>query len=134
MLSIIIAAGKEAPPVPFEIVTSREFSAAHQLRLYDGTCEALHGHNWRVSVTVASENLDYIGVVMDFHELVRLVDDVVVPMHNRHLNELEPFAKLNPTAENVALVIARSLKLPAHARLRRVQVWETSENSAVYTP
>ena len=120
--------------MPFEIVTSREFSAAHQLRLYDGTLEPLHGHNWRVAVTVGSENLDSIGVVMDFHELSRLVDDVVRPMNNRHLNDLEPFAKLNPTAENVALVIARGLTFPAQVRLRQVQVWETSENSAVYTP
>jgi 6-pyruvoyltetrahydropterin/6-carboxytetrahydropterin synthase len=127
-------AGKEAVPVSFQIVTSREFAAAHQLRLYDGTLEPLHGHNWRVAVTVASENLDSIGVVMDFHELARLVDKVVGPMHNRHLNELEPFAKLKPSAENVALVIARGLRLPEQVKLRRVEVWETPQNSAVYSP
>src|SRR5918993_560013 len=79
-------------PMPFEITTTRRFSAAHQLRLYDGSLEPIHGHNWRVKVTIAAPRLDAIGVVMDFHELERVVDEVVVPMHNRHLNELPAFS------------------------------------------
>jgi 6-pyruvoyltetrahydropterin/6-carboxytetrahydropterin synthase len=121
----------------FEITTTRGFSAAHQLRLYDGALEPVHGHNWRVKVTVAAPKLDAIGVVMDFHELERLADAVVVPMHNRHLNEVPPFADgLNPSAENVALHVGRSLagRLPNGVRLERVEVWETDENSAVYRP
>ena len=118
--------------MPFEITTTRSFSAAHQLRLYDGSLEPLHGHNWRVRVTVSADALDAIGVVMDFHELERLVDAVVGPMHNRHLNELVAFAELNPSAENVALVIARALRLPKVVRLTSVEVWETPENSAAY--
>jgi 6-pyruvoyltetrahydropterin/6-carboxytetrahydropterin synthase len=121
--------------MPFEITTRRAFAAAHQLRLPDGSLEPLHGHNWRVNVTVSAGQLDALGTVMDFHELERLVDLVTSPMHNRHLNELEPFAReLNPSAENVAFHIARSLRLPAGVRLERVEVWETPENSAVYKP
>ena len=52
--------------------TTRSFSAAHQLRLYDGSLEPLHGHNWQVKVTVVAAKLDSIGVVMDFHELERV--------------------------------------------------------------
>jgi 6-pyruvoyltetrahydropterin/6-carboxytetrahydropterin synthase len=104
------------------------------LRLYDGSIESLHGHNWRVKITIASEKLDSIGVVMDFHELERLVDLIVVPMHNRHLNELPPFSKLNPSAENVAVHVASTLALPGGMRLVSVEVWETPENSAVYRP
>src|SRR5213595_2464109 len=99
--------------MPFEITTTREFSAAHQLRLYDGSLEPVHGHNWRVRVSVSSPNLDPIGVVMDFHELERLVDNIIVPMHNDHLNEVSCMRELNPSAENVAMVIAGDLKLPA---------------------
>jgi len=73
-----------------------------------------------------------IGVVMDFHELERLVDGIVAPMHNRHLNELEAFGELNPSAENVALLIGKSLKLPNGVRFVGVEVWETPGNSAVY--
>lgn len=121
----------------FEITTTRGFSAAHQLRLYDGSLEPVHGHNWRVKVTASAAALDRIGVVMDFHELERLVDSILAPMHNRHLNEVAPFSsELNPSAENVALHVARSLgsRLPDGVRLTRVEVWETDENSAVYHP
>ena len=117
----------------FEITTTRTFSAAHQLRLPGGGIEPVHGHNWRVKVTVSAAKLDALGTVMDFHELERLVDAVLAPMHNRHLNELEPFiAELNPSAENVAYYVARTLQLPGAVRLERVEVWETDENSAVY--
>lgn len=121
----------------FEITATRRFSAAHQLRLYDGTLEPMHGHNWRVKVTVAAQNLDAIGVVADFHELERLIDAVVVPMHNRHLNEIDAFATLNPSAENVASHIGRSLpiaELGNGTRLASVEVWETEDNSAIFRP
>ncbi len=126
----------DTKPMPFEITHTRSFAAAHQLRLYDGSLETLHGHNWRVRVTVSAERLDAIGVVMDFHDLERLVDAITGPMHNRHLNELEAFASLNPSAENVALHVARTLApgLPPAVRLASVEVWETDNNSAVCRP
>jgi 6-pyruvoyltetrahydropterin/6-carboxytetrahydropterin synthase len=123
------------PGMGFEITTTRHFSAAHALRLYDGSMEPVHGHNWRVKVTVSAAKLDGIGVVMDFHELERLVDANLSPLHNRHLNEVPPFAReLNPSAENVALHVGRSLRLPDAVRLVSVEVWETDANSAVYRP
>ena len=118
----------------FELRTVRSFSAAHALRLYDGSMEPVHGHNWKVEVTVEAPELDAIGVVMDFHELERMIDGIIGGWHNRHLNEVEPIAggKINPTAENVALVVARGLKLREPARLKKVRVWETEGNSAVW--
>ncbi len=110
--------------MPFEITTTRTFSAAHQLRLPDGSIEPLHGHNWRVKVTVSASKLDALGTVMDFHELEPLIDTILRPMNNRHLNEVEPFIReLNPSAENVAFHIARSLVLPGQVKLERVEVW-----------
>ncbi len=120
--------------MPFEIRTVRSFSAAHQLRLLDQSLEPLHGHNWRIAVTVSAPKLDAMDVVMDFHELERLVDAIILPMHNRHLNELPAFALLNPSAEGVAVFIARSLALPAEVQLVRVEVWETEDNSASFMP
>jgi 6-pyruvoyltetrahydropterin/6-carboxytetrahydropterin synthase len=119
--------------MPFEIRINREFSAAHALRLYDGSLEPMHAHDWRVRVCVAGE-LDRIGVVMDFHRLEALLDEVLAPMRNRTLNEVEAFSAMNPSAENVALHIARSLRLPSRVRLLSVEVWETGENSAIYRP
>jgi len=118
----------------FQISTEREFSAAHALRLHDGRMETLHGHNWRVRVTVSAARLSEMGVVMDFHELERLVDAVIGAWHNANLNEAPAFARLNPSAENVAKTIADSLALPGGLRLQSVEVWETAGNCARYEP
>lgn len=115
----------------FEISATAGFCASHQLRLYNGAVESLHGHNWQVKVTVAADSLDDIGVVMDFHQLERRMHRVVDGFHNHHLNELPAFADLNPSAENVALCIGQALKLPARVTLLAVEVWETPENCAV---
>ena len=76
----------------YEISVSRVFSASHAIRLYDGSLEPLHGHNWTVEVTVAAAQLDAIDVVMDFHLLESLVDRLLATVNNRHLNEVEPFS------------------------------------------
>ena len=131
----IAAFGRTFLFMPFEIATVRRFCAAHALKLYDSSMEPIHGHNWRAEVRVAAGALDAIGVVMDFHELERLIDQIVTPWHNRHLNECPPFAtELNPSAENVAYHIGRSLRLPPAVTLVSVQVWETDENAAIYRP
>jgi 6-pyruvoyltetrahydropterin/6-carboxytetrahydropterin synthase len=120
--------------MPFDITATRHFSAAHQLRLYDGSLEPLHGHNWVVRVTVSAENLDSIGVVMDFHELERLLEKIIAPLHNKHLNDLSEFKAHNPSTENVALIVGQAMSLPPGIRLVSVEVWETEQNSAVYRP
>jgi 6-pyruvoyltetrahydropterin/6-carboxytetrahydropterin synthase len=121
----------------FAITITREFSAAHALRLYDGTMETVHGHNWRVAVTAAAEKLDGMGVVMDFHDLERLVKEIISPWRNRNLNEVGPFATegklvVNPSAENVAKCVGEAVKLPAGVMLEKVEVWETGNCCAVY--
>ena len=53
----------------FEIEIDRSFSAAHQLRGYNGDCCKLHGHNYKITVTVRSSELDEIGIALDFKKL-----------------------------------------------------------------
>ncbi|HEV7302175.1 MAG TPA: 6-carboxytetrahydropterin synthase [Tepidisphaeraceae bacterium] len=121
--------------MPFEITTTRFFAAAHALRFPDKSVEPIHGHNWRVKVTVSAPRLDALGCVMDFHELERQVDAIIAPLHNRHLNELPPFdGELNPSTENVAYHVAVKLALAEPVMLVSVEVWETDTNSAVYRP
>jgi 6-pyruvoyl-tetrahydropterin synthase len=69
---------------------------------------------------------------MDFHELERIVDGIVGPMHNRHLNDVAAFATANPSAENVALHVGQKVIPPRGVELISVEVWETAECSAVY--
>ena len=118
--------------MPFEISTTRSLSAAHQLKMYDGSLEPLHGHNWQIRVTVGRGELDNIGVVMDFHELQRRVNAIVDPMHNANLNDLASFRTINPSAENVAVVVARALRIDAPMKLLSVEVWETPDCKATY--
>jgi 6-pyruvoyltetrahydropterin/6-carboxytetrahydropterin synthase len=123
--------------MPFDITTERTFAASHQIWLYDGQLEPLHGHNWVVRVTVSAAKLDRIGVVMDFHDLERQLNEIVGGWHNRHLNDVQPFTgpgALNPTAEHVAFHVGRSLKLPDGVTVRSVEVLEAPGCWAVYRP
>jgi 6-pyruvoyltetrahydropterin/6-carboxytetrahydropterin synthase len=119
-------------PSAFAITTTTAFPAAHALRMYDGKLETLHEHTWRVKVTVASAELDSIGVVMDFHDLTGRLEAILSTLRNRSLNDLPAFAVANPSAENVAVFIARALAIPLPAVLESVEVWETDENSAIF--
>jgi 6-pyruvoyltetrahydropterin/6-carboxytetrahydropterin synthase len=128
----------------YTITIHRTFAAAHAIRLYDGSLEPLHGHNWSVDVTVAAEELDEIEVVMDFHALERALDHLLALVNNSNLNGVAPFAdrdkpgslKINPTAERVAWWIGTELapQIPAHARLESVTIGEAPGCTATYRP
>jgi 6-pyruvoyltetrahydropterin/6-carboxytetrahydropterin synthase len=111
----------------FEVSVSGWFAAAHQLRLPGGALEPLHGHNWRVTLTVAGEQLDDMGVLADFTRLRPRLEQTLAALHDRHLNDLPAFERRNPSAENVALHVAEELArdLPAGVRVKLVEVEES---------
>jgi 6-pyruvoyltetrahydropterin/6-carboxytetrahydropterin synthase len=114
----------------------KSFCAGHQLRDYNGPCARLHGHNWQVRVEVATDKLDRVGISIDFEELESITWDVLKPLDHNHLNDIPPFNKINPTAENIARYIyeAVQLKLPNSVKLQRVDVWETETYKVSYVP
>ena len=121
----------------YEVEVQDEFSAAHFLKLYDGTWERRHGHNWKVSVVVRSQELDSMGVVTDFETLKPSLKKVLAEFHECSFNEHPDFKdeKLNPSTENIAKIIyERLLKNfnSANAIIVKVTVWETPEASASY--
>lgn len=120
----------------FELTTVVEFEAAHRLPDYPGKCNRLHGHNWKVEVTVAGAELDGLGMLIDFRELKWEVNKVVERLDHYYLNEIEPFCTINPTAENIARYIYQELRVGlAAARsvtVRSVKVWESARSAAVY--
>ena len=118
----------------FEIRITREFCASHQIRMHDGTFEPLHGHNWRVTVTVGANELDAAGFVVDFHDLEQRLDAILKPLNNAHLNDAPLFATLNPSAENVCVAIAGALKIAPPAKLLAVECTEAPGCVAVYRP
>jgi 6-pyruvoyltetrahydropterin/6-carboxytetrahydropterin synthase len=122
----------------FEITIEESFAAGHALRNYRGKCENVHGHNYRCHVTVAGEQLDEIGLLVDFVELKRVVHTVLDRMDHQWLNEFPPFDVLNPSAENMAKYIYDevngSLKTKEGVRVASVRLWETDTASAIYRP
>ncbi|MDD5561960.1 MAG: 6-carboxytetrahydropterin synthase QueD [Candidatus Omnitrophica bacterium] len=107
------------------------FSSAHNLRGYKGKCEDLHGHNWRVEISIQSEELDNIGMVLDFKYLKSKLNAVLEKMDHKYLNKLSYFKKVNPTSENIAEYIYNQLKKPLPL-LKSVTVWENVASSATY--
>ena len=113
------------------------FSSAHFLREYAGKCEKLHGHNWRVEVTVATEELDKAGMGLDFTILRRKAGEFLSDLDHAVLNELPPFLEQNPSAENLARHIFTGLRDDLEddrVRLWKVKVWESDTSWAEYRP
>jgi len=78
------------------------FSSAHQLREYKGKCENLHGHNWKVILTVKGETLNSIGILIDFNDLKKFTKEITNSLDHINLNEYPPFDRENPSSENIA--------------------------------
>lgn len=118
----------------YELTVERRFSAAHHLRNYEGPCARLHGHNYRVEITVSGEFLDDKGMLVDFGPLKALCDEVLEDLDHRCLNELPAFATTNVTAENLAAHIFHQVasRLPEGLRMGSVRLWETDGSSVTY--
>jgi 6-pyruvoyltetrahydropterin/6-carboxytetrahydropterin synthase len=123
----------------FQVSVEETFSAGHALRGYRGKCENVHGHNYRVRVTVEGPELDNIGLLVDFVRVKAVVREVMGRLDHQFVNDLEPFRTTNPSAENMAKYfyeeVSRGLaELPPGARVRDVILWETDTSRAEYRP
>jgi 6-pyruvoyltetrahydropterin/6-carboxytetrahydropterin synthase len=124
----------------FEVTVEDTFAAGHALRGYRGKCENLHGHNYRVRITLRGPQLDAIGLLYDFKELKRIVAEIAERLDHHYLNELPPFDKLNPSAENMAKYFYEEsvrrlgeLQPENGARVASVTISETDTTTATYT-
>jgi len=123
----------------YEVSVDESFAAAHNLRNYHGKCEELHGHNYKVRVTLAGKELDASGLLYDFVHLKQAIQGVIRSLDHKYLNELKPFDALNPSAENIARYIYEEtakqlLKAANGAGVASVTVWETETAAATYRP
>jgi len=123
----------------YEVSVDESFAAAHNLRGYKGKCEDLHGHNYKVRVTLAGKELDSTGLLYDFVHLKQVIQAVIRSLDHKYLNELKPFDVLNPSAENIARYIyeeaARQLpSAPNGAGIASITVWESDVTAATYRP
>lgn len=107
----------------YEVIKKLEISAAHSLDLpYESKCTNLHGHNWSVTVFLRASELNESGMIMDFTEIKRKIED---KLDHKIINNVVTF---NPTAENLAKFICDELAPYCY----RVEVEESSNNRAVY--
>ncbi len=121
----------------FELKIITGFSAAHQLRNFQGPCEHLHGHNWKIEVCVAAAGLDQAGMVIDFAILKKMTNDIIERLDHKFLNDLEEFRDQNPSSEYIAQYIAQELSFRLSstlAKVTRVTTWESETASATYYP
>jgi 6-pyruvoyltetrahydropterin/6-carboxytetrahydropterin synthase len=123
----------------FQVSVEETFSSGHALRGYRGKCENVHGHNYRVRVTLEGQHLDNIGLLMDFTHLKKVLREVSGTLDHQFMNDLEPFKTVNPSAENVAKYFYERVNqqltgLPPGARITDVIVWETDTSRAQYRP
>ncbi|MGF0037184.1 6-carboxytetrahydropterin synthase QueD [Victivallis vadensis] len=119
----------------FEIEIDRSFSAAHQLRGYNGDCCKLHGHNYKITVTVRSSELDEIGIALDFKKLKAELDALLAEYDHSNLSELADFQAVNPTSENLARTIYRKISKKMNGgtiRVHRVRVGESDHSAVTY--
>ena len=111
------------------------FSAAHYLRNYHGKCERLHGHNYRVRVTVRGEKLDEGGMLVDFTVMKKKLKEVLSLYDHMNLNEVDDFREAEPSAERIAKSIFDRLSpLMPEVEIDQVEVFETDKNLAIYKP
>jgi 6-pyruvoyltetrahydropterin/6-carboxytetrahydropterin synthase len=119
----------------YEITVHSHFSGAHRLRSLRGKCEELHGHNWKVEVSVVSNRLGKDGVVIDFGILKQKVEEILKSLDHTYLNDLPHFSEVEPSSENIAKYIFDRLKrgLKGHPGiLKKVTAWESETSSATY--
>ena len=125
----------------FEVRVNTDFAAAHFLRDYNGTCENLHGHNYKVYAHVRGNALNEGGMLLDFTELKRALKSVCARLDHTNLNDMEVFDQ-NPSAERIAKFIFDSIlaMIPSlvktdgdKAFLQAVDVFETDTNRARYS-
>ena len=129
----------------FEVRVEADFSAAHFLKDYNGKCEKLHGHNYKVYAHVRGSRLDEGGMLLDFTKLKAALRAVCREVDHTNLNDFDCF-KQNPSAERIAMyiydgIVARlkaegidaGKNAPAgSAKLYAVDVFETDTSRARY--
>ena len=120
----------------FELKILSQFAAAHQLREYEGGCEQLHGHNWKIEVRVCGEDLEDNGLLIDFRLIKTATKTALDSLDHKFLNDLDAFKTMNPSSENIARYIFRFLSRELNServRVSMVTAWESDTACASYT-
>ena len=119
----------------FRLTIHTAFAAAHNLTHYQGDCENLHGHNWKVEVSILTNELDKAGLGIDFKILKKETNTLLKTLDHKYLNELSPFTELSPSSENIARYLYGELTKifgSKKVKVEKVTVWESDFAAATY--
>ncbi len=119
----------------YELKIVTDFAAAHRLNNFNGKCESLHGHNWKVEVYLLGDRLNEAGLVQDFGVVKAKTREVLAELDHQYLNELPAFSQQNPSSENLARYLYERLSAALNngsVRVCRVSVWESDTSCASY--
>lgn len=123
-------------PQQFVLKTLLDFASAHSLRGYPGDCAKLHGHNWKIEVQISGSQLNDIGMIVDFKEIKRHAKEVIKELDHTFLNDHPHFKDVNPTAENIAVYLFRSIQSRIESEqvaMHSITVWENDRNCVTYS-
>ncbi|MBN1382137.1 MAG: 6-carboxytetrahydropterin synthase [Deltaproteobacteria bacterium] len=120
----------------YRVAIQRKFAARHYLTGSDRVAEnQLHTHQYRLEAMVSGTELDHHGFLIDMDDLSSRLDKILSCYRDQILNDLQPFAGLNPSIENLSGVIARDLLNEGvwpQASMLRIKIWENEEAWASY--
>lgn len=120
----------------FEIIVASYIDSAHFLRGYQGKCANIHGHTWKIEVTLSGKNLNEIGLLVDFNQIKKIIREAAELFDHKLINDIEPFSNINPSSENLAKYffekIKESLSIYSDIQVVKVLVSESRDTSAVY--
>lgn len=119
----------------YTLSVESHFDAAHYLRGYNGPCAQLHGHCWHLVVRIRAEELDGVGIAVDFKRIKEVLKQATCELDHTCLNNHEYFQDLNPTAENLAKFLFDELSSKVAdlgASVVEVEVWESEHCCVSY--
>ena len=110
----------------YKLTIRTSFAAAHNLINYQGDCENLHGHNWKVDLTVLARELDKAGLGIDFK---------VLKLDHKYLNDNPAFSTVSPSSEHISRYLYQRISDRINSdviKVDSVTVWESDNASACY--
>lgn len=119
----------------YRLTVKTGFAAAHNLINYQGDCENLHGHNWKVEVTITARELDDAGLAIDFKVLKRETNLLLDELDHKYVNQHEFFQNISPSSENIARYLYQQLSIRlnnGNVTVERIGVWESDNACAEY--
>lgn len=119
----------------YRLTIKTGFAAAHNLINYQGDCENLHGHNWKVEVTVIARELDKAGLAIDFKVLKKETNSLLDELDHKYVNQHVFFQELSPSSENIARFLYQRLSERlnnANISVEKIGVWESDNACAEY--